>query len=34
VEAAAFQIGDDGHFGGFEALRLIRFVFRGFVGLW
>ena len=34
VEAAGFQIGDDGSLGGFEALRLICFVFRGVVELW
>jgi len=34
VEAAGFQNGDDEHLGGFEALRLIRFVFRGVFGLW
>ena len=28
-EAAGFQNGDCGALGGFEALRLIRFVFRG-----
>ena len=28
-EAAGFQNGDYGALGGFEALRLIRFVFRG-----
>ena len=33
VESAGFQNADDGHLGGFEALRLIRFVFRG-VGFW
>jgi hypothetical protein len=33
VQEAGLQIGDDGHLGGFEALRLIRFVFLGVVGL-
>ena len=33
VEVGGFEIGDDGYLGGFEALRLIRFVFRG-VGFW
>jgi hypothetical protein len=34
MEAGGFLIGDDGSLGGFEALRLIRFVFRGVVGRW
>jgi len=34
VEVGVFQICDDGLLGGFEALRLIRFVFRGVVGRW
>jgi hypothetical protein len=34
VGAVGFQNGDDGHLGGFEALRLIRFVFRGVAGFW
>ena len=33
MEAAGFQIWDDGSLGGFEALRLICFVFRGAVEL-
>jgi hypothetical protein len=34
VDAGGFQIGDDGYLGGFEALRLIRFVFRDVVERW
>ena len=33
MEVGGSEIGDDGHLGGFEALRLIRFVFLG-VGFW
>ena len=33
MEAGGFLIGDNGSLGGFEALRLVRFVFRG-VGFW
>ncbi len=34
MEVGGFEIGDDGHLGGFEALRLIRFVFLGFGERW
>ena len=34
MESAGFLFGDDGSLGGFEALRLIRFVFRGLVEFW
>jgi hypothetical protein len=34
VEGAGFRNADHGYLGGFEALRLIRFVFRGLVELW
>jgi hypothetical protein len=33
VEGAGFQNADEGYLGGFDALRLIRLVFRGFVEL-
>ncbi len=34
VEGAVFQNGDDRHHGGFEALRLVRFVARGVFRFW
>jgi hypothetical protein len=34
VESGDFLIGDDGYLGGFEALRLARFAFRGVFGFW
>ena len=34
MEAGGFLIGDDGFLGGFEALRLVSFVFRGVDERW